>query len=753
MNRLRIFMLGSLLGLSQLLSGQGIPAPTTLTGNVYGLDQEGQKVALEGARLYWQDTQMGTLSRSDGSFSLPFPESIPPLIVSYIGYENDTLEVGQSAAISITLEQVATLETVTLEEKRSSTGISFLDPMKTELISESELLKAACCNLSESFETSPSVDVAFTDAVTGTRTIQLLGLAGPYTQINREAIPNVRGLSSMYGLTYIPGTWVEGLQLNKGTGSVANGFESIAGQINVELRKPEDSDRLYLNGYLNRMGRMEGNANFSHKFKGGSWSTATLLHASSNQIRNDRNEDGFLDNPLGTQLVGLNRWKRVGEKGLMLQLGIQGTYVDKLGGQATFEPTDDPAQVWGFQLNTRRVEGWAKIGKVYPEKPWRTMGIQIAGTYHDQQSDFGPNAYNANQQSLYVNGLYQGIFGNSNHKWRSGVSLMYDAYQEQLNGTNYDRTEIVPGAFFEYTYNFLDIFGLVAGLRADYHNLFGAFVTPRLHLRYTPFEKTVLRLSGGRGQRTANILAENQGLLASARQITIFGDGGNTPYGLQPEVAWNYGFNATQYFRLDYRDGSIAFDLYRTDFLNQIVIDMDASPQEVRFYNLEGQSYSNSMQVQLEYEVFKRVDMRLAYRWFDVRTTYGDQLLQKPLVSAHRAFLNLAYETRSDWKFDATVNWQGSKRIPFTESNPEPYRLPERSPDFVVVNAQVSKLFKGKKWEVYVGGENLLNFRQQAPILSAEQPFSEFFDSSLVWGPIFGRNVYAGFRYRLPYEG
>ncbi|MFK7924133.1 MAG: TonB-dependent receptor [Bacteroidia bacterium] len=705
-----------------------------------------ENTPLVGAKLFWLGTQKGTNTDQEGAFSLRKTAASNQLVVSFFGYSNDTILIGTQSFVEIRMQPDLTLDAVEIEGRKRATSISFLDPLKTENIGEKEIEKAACCNLSESFETNPSVDVAFTDAVTGTRQIQLLGLAGPYTQITRENMPHIRGLSSLYGLTYTPGFWVESIQLSKGAGSVANGYESIAGQINVELRKPEEADRFALNLYANEGGRLEANLNLAHKFEGGKWSTGLLLHGANRSAERDRNGDNFLDNPLNNTVIALNRWKYFGSNGLRIQLGIKGTYIDRFGGQ--LGASEDPT-LWGMQLNTRRLEGFAKIGKILP-KAGHSMGLQLSAATHEQDSYFGLREYDANQQTAYANFAYQGILGTTNHVFKTGLSFQYDRYAERLESTNYDRVEVVPGAYGEYTYNYLDKLGIVAGLRVDYHNLFGAFVTPRLHIRYAILEKTILRASAGRGQRTANILSENNGLLASNREFVIQGDGDNSdkPFGLDQEVAWNYGLNLTQLFTLDYREGTFSLDFYRTDFVNQIVIDLDQNPRQVVFYNLDGQSYSNSFQAQFDYELIKRLDVRLAYRWFDVKTTYDGKLRQKPLVSTHRAFVNLAYETRNYWKFDYTVNWQSSKRLPFTSANPERYRLEQLSPAFFIMNAQISKTWL-EKFDVYLGGENLLNFIQEDPILGSDQPFSPYFDSSLVWGPIFGRNIYMGLRYNI----
>jgi outer membrane receptor for ferrienterochelin and colicin len=538
--------------------------------------------------------------------------------------------------------------------------------------------------------------------------------------------------------------------LNKGTGSVVNGFESIAGQINVNLRNPASMDQMYYNLYTNEGGRMEANANLRLDV-GNQWGTALLLHGSFNALEHDRNKDGFMDMPLSKNFIALNRWEYYNDDGIHFQVGAKATAIDRIGGQLNFDiaQNEGSSNIWGMNINTQRYEGWTKLGKVNQDKPWQSIGWQTSGAVHNQNSFFGLNNYDASQKTLYSNLIFQSIIGNTGHQFKTGLSFQYDDYAEELNNTNYDRTEIVPGTFFEYTYSYLETFDAVAGIRADYHNLFGPFITPRLHLRYAITDKTVLRASGGRGFRTANILSENNGLLASSRDIIIKGDqNSDKPYGLDAEIAWNYGLNLSQKFTLDYREGVIGIDFYRTDFVNQIVIDLDGQPNEVTFYNLNGKSYSNSFQAQFDYELIKRLDMRLAYRWYDVKTTYGEYLLKKPLIASHRAFINLAYETINHWKFDYTLNWQGEKRVPLKSQNTEPYIIAEYSPDFILMNAQISKQWR-EVFDVYLGVENLLNFVQDNPIISAEDPFDDSFDSSLIWGPIFGRSFYLGLRYKI----
>ncbi len=741
---MRSLILISLLFFSFLVSAQ--QNKRLLKGKV--MEQSQEQLSVPGANILWLGTNKGVTSDANGAFEIPLSRRSNKLVISFTGYQTDTIQISGQNFVEVFLKPSLDLDEVEVVSRQKTTTISFMDPIKVTTITEEELCKAACCNLSESFETNPSVDASFTDAVTGTRQIQMLGLAGPYSQITRENIPDIRGLSAIYGLTYTPGPWVSSISLIKGTGSVVNGFESIAGQIDVALRNPSNMDQFYLNLFANQMGRFEANINTKFEVNE-KWSTAVLLHGKTQVQRNDDNDDGFMDNPIGNTFIGLNRWL-YNHDGITWDFGIKGTYIDQLAGQVDYEKSDKNSnQIWGMQSLTKRVEAWSKSGFVFNDQPNKSMGLQLSGVYHDFESTFGLRDYDAGQRSLYANYIFQNIIGDLKHKYKVGASFVYDDYRQTFNQKEYNHTEMIPGAFLEYTYNWEDRLNIVAGIRGDYHNNYGFFATPRLHIRYMPVEDFVVRLSAGRGQRTAQIISENVGFLASSREFDVQGQNNSNPYGLDAEVAWNYGINFSYEFELDYRVGVLSLNFYRTDFQNQIVVDLDSDLRKVSFYNLSGSSYSNSIQAQVDYELIKRLDMRLAYRWYDVKTTYGGELMEKPFVSTHRAFANFAYETRNKWKFDFTVNWKGQKRVPSTAANPIEYQRATESPDFYLVNAQVTKVWK-EKLDIYLGTENLFNYKQENPIIAADHPFNESFDASLIWGPVMGRNIYIGLRYRIP---
>lgn len=700
------------------------------------------------------DGTISAVSNEKGWFRMEVPRQLSYVLVAADQYRTDTLHLHSGNATSpysvYLQETTELLAGVDYTSRTGSTEISTLGFQKMEVIGSRELMKAACCNLSESFETTPSVDVGFTDAVSGYKQIQMLGLTGSHTLFTRENIPDVRGLAAITGLTFTPGTFVESMQLSKGTGSVVNGFEGTAGQINVEWIKPFDAKtpQWMLNGYQSHQGRSEGNIVYSGEIND-RLSTNLFLHGKSNWLNLDQNSDGFLDQPKGETFVVGNRWFYFSPKNIEIQGGIKGTYMTNSGGEVNHFTREIPRFSWFYSQEVQRGEAWAKIGYMNPVKKWQSMGLQLSGLYHKQATAYSGTHYTADQQSFYANYIYQTIINNTNHVIKFGSSFIFDNIGESFASREYKRQEIVPGAFAEYSYNYLSKFNVVAGLRGDYHNIYGAFLTPRLHLRYAPNDRNAIRASIGRAQRTANIFAENFAYMASNRQFIIHSASGSNPYGLDPEIAWNMGLNFTRKFKTGYREGTFTTDYYFTHFQNQVVVDIE-HPREVSFYNLDGRSYAHSFQAQVDYEIIPRLDIRLAYRYYDVKTTYGNTLLDKPLISRHRGFVNLAYATRSGWKFDYTFQVFGPKRLPEHSRDGSRLIASSATPSFTVMNAQISKSFIEDVFEVYAGVENILGNMQHHMILMSDNTASPYFDASLIWGQAMGRNIYIGFRYNIP---
>ncbi|OQX80147.1 MAG: hypothetical protein B6D64_03660 [Bacteroidetes bacterium 4484_276] len=721
----------------------------TVTGKVFEKNDKGKKAPLTGVNIYWAYNQKGTTTDVDGKFEISGVEGGEEehghdkhnLVFSFVGYQKDTIHVhGDMQNVEILLTSNQTLDGVEVSARQAGAHFSRIDPILTQNISSSELTKAACCNLSESFETNASVDVNYSDAVTGAKQIQLLGLAGIYSQIMTENIPNFYGLSNSFGLMYVPGPWMESIQVSKGTAAVVNGYESITGQINVEYKKPDHSEKLYLNTFWDSHGRLEGNFNAAVKLND-KWSTMIYGHVSNNQQKDDHNGDGFLDHPLYTQYNVLHRWKYLSDK-FMTQFGFQYIDEDRIGGQTDYKKSDGPVitNPYGIDIKTKRAQAFWKSGIVFG-RPSTSLGFLNSYTWHQQGSMFGLRDYNAVQNSYYGNLIFQSYIGDTRHNYSTGASYRYDYYDENLSDSTYSLRESVPGIFFQYTFTSPEKFTFIAGIRADFHNLYGTFCTPRIHAKYNLTPKTILRVSAGKGYRTANVIAENISLLASSRRIITEGT-------LNQEEAWNYGVNVTHYIDLRGRELTLSADFYRTDFLSQVIVDVDASTSQIRIYNLDGTSFSNSFQVEVSYELIKNLDLVAAFRINNVKMTIDNELQRKPLINKYKGLVNLSYATNlNKWQFDFTTQVNGGGRLPNTTSNPPGYQRGEDFPAYTIINAQVTKYFR--KWSIYAGVENLLDYTQDNPIIAADDPFGQYFDASMVWAPIIGRKLYLGLRYAI----
>ena len=696
-----------------------------------------------GATVYWNNTNIATSTDESGFFEIQRTDITNKLIFSYVGYENDTVIVNNvSDNIMVLLSKSFELDEVIVTGDLGGQFNSFLSIEAKQIITKSGLNKLPCCNLSESFENNATVDVTFSDAVTGAKQIKMLGLAGKYSQILRENMPAVRGLSSTYGLGFIPGTWMESVQVSKGSAAVINGYESITGQINLELKKPESSEKLFLNLYGNSEGKIETNLKSAFKLND-KVSTMFFWHGSQLNIAHDQNKDGFADMPLMKQYQVLNRWKIESPGKIEGQIGLRFLQDVRDGGQIDFiNNPDDNGGFYGIGIDTKQYELFGKFGFVIPGAEHSSLGTTYSLLRHEQNSFFGNKVYSGIQNSLYANVIYQTIIKNTQHNLSLGGSMVYDDYNESFNNDPFLRTEIVPGAFTQYTYVVPEKLSLIAGIRTDFHNLYGLFIVPRLHVKYEFSNQLIVRASAGKGYRTSNIFAENSSIFASSRILVLEED-------FKPEEAWNYGINITG--DLHYADNKelvFSFDFYRTDFVNQLVTDINADVNEVRFYNLKGKSFSNSIQAELSLEPVKRLDITAAFRINDVHVTMDDELIEKPLVSKHKGLVTFSYATNhKKWMIDITNQFVGTSSLPDLNQNPVEFRFDERSPAYYILHAQLTKRFK--KIDIYAGAENLTNYRQENLIIDAENPFGDNFDASLIWGPVTGRKFYAGIRYKI----
>ncbi len=737
-----------------------------ITGVV--LDENGNPMI--GANVYWAGTGVGVATDMDGQFSLmPVKKSIhtasrkggeqesPRLLVaSFVGYHNDTVEVKDRTPLTIVLIPEAVLDEVTITERKQGVLKSRTSAFDTQTIGTEELCRAACCNLSEAFETNASVDVAYADAATGAKQIRLLGLSGTYVQLIQENTPAVRGLAQNFGLEYIPGPWMNSIQVSKGTSSVINGYEATSGQINVELLKPQTQNPLSINLMLNSELHAEANIMGGWKLKEHLY-TGLLAHYQEGFMAMDDNHDGFADMPKSRNANLANRWfYKHGD--YTFQAFVRGLYDRRRGGQLS----DTVANPYHINLDTWRVEGFIKNGYVFDDESGSSVAVIAAVSYHNLNNRYGLRQWKANQLNAYLNAICQlnweggGLIDND-HRLSTGVSVNYDRYGEGLEADgvklNLDRQEVTPGIFAEYSYTYAEMLSLVAGVRADWSSRYGFFFTPRMNIRYTPWQWWTLRGSVGMGYRSPNAIADNTYILPSSRTLDMAGTIGQ-------EQAVNAGLSTTFYIPMGSRELQLSAEYYYTHFLNSVIVDLDQDPHAVHIYNqrdINGRSFAHSAQVEASMEVLRGWTWTAAFRWTDVEQTTIDgsgvaRLRIKPLTNRFKAVITTSYQTPlKKWQFDVTAQFNGISRLPdgFTAMGDlnGGYAHPRQLSWYPQLMAQVTKYFR--TCSLYLGAENMTNFRQSSPIIGADAPYGPDFDASMAWGPITGWKIYLGFRYDL----
>jgi outer membrane receptor protein involved in Fe transport len=724
---MKLYVLSGVIFLTHFLQAQ-------IRGVVQGTDSL-QTKPLKNVKITLLGTGTTVFSNEDGTFEILLGKTNPDTLLFVAkGYRSDRLVVTKAdrfLALNVVLISGQLVQDIVVNGQKNPHGISKMKTLHVEELTSAEFRKAACCNLSESFETNATVDVSMSDAISGAKKIQLLGLDAVYTQLQFENIPFLRGLESAFGMSVIPGTWLESIQITKGTGSVVNGYESMAGLVNLEFKKPKEMPRLGLNVYQNRFGRSElnlqGGVQLNERWHMGLFGSAASVYGTF-----DNNQDSFRDQALSNTFNLLQRFSYQGRR-MEAQLGLQ-AYVDqKLGGQTSY--TKAQPNGYGMELASEHLSIFSKTG-FFGKKPAQSLGVIAQLKFQNMSGLYGLRTFTGSEKRAYMNVIYDDIIGTADHKIKAGASFQFleihqwagQPFGAEVVGS--DRTEWVPGVFAEYAYSGNRL-SAVAGARFDQHNLAGAQFSPRAHLKYALTPQLDLRVTGGRAWRMPNFVADNLSLLASSKLWL-------SDQKLAPEISWNAGASLVQGFSFKKRKGSLSLDAYHTRFSQQLVADRDSLSGMVVFKNLANNSLATVLQVEFSYALLRGLDLRLAYKFQDVRALFNGSLQTQVLLPRQRFFANIAYQTRNKrWDYDLTYSRYSAVRLP-QGGQGKPWAL---------LNAQVTRNWK--HFEAYMGGENLLNVMQQNPIISAQNPFGSNFDATEIWSPIMGWNVYLGLRYTI----
>jgi outer membrane receptor for ferrienterochelin and colicins len=723
----------------------------TLKGKVFG-KQESNKKILPGASVNWIGTSLGSIANENAVFEIKLANiKDKRLIVSFVGYDTDTLNITDQTYITITLKGSKQLGEVTVTDDKSSHYISKLNPIKTEVITHKELTKSACCDLAGCFETQGTVQPQTTNVIANSKELRILGLSGVYNQLLFDGMPMFQGLSFTYGISSFPGTLVDNIFVAKGANSVLQGYESISGQINVIPLQPDRADKLLLNVYVNSFMEKHFNINFTSSIgKDKKWSTLMTLHSVQPSGKFDKDNDNFLDLPLLTRYMLYNKWKYGNEieVGWYSNIGLRYLNEKRIGGQTFFNPEDKTSAAYGQTIKYNQPELYAKTGYRFNNN--HALVFHVSSFYQNQNSTFGNVKYDATQ----ING-----YGNIQHEWlwkqkqllKYGFSFRYQNLEENILFANseiprsyaglYNAKQIVPGMFAENTFHLNDDqFVWIIGARVDNHQKFGTNFTPRTMLKYNIDEHNTIRTSFGTGWRQVNLFSENVTLLVSSRDI-IFSEQ------LNAEKALNWGLNYAHSFEKKNFSGTLMADFYQTRFSNQFFPDYDNDPTKAIIKNFTGKSISNGLQLEANLKFFKHIEFKISYNFLDVYREENNVKYVLPFNSKNRAMSALSYRSKNDkWYFDVNAHWYGRQRLPSTTSNPIEYQYPDYSKPYAVLNTQIT--FKLKQFEIYGGCENIFDFRQRQPIIGWQDPFSKYFDTSSVWGPTRGREIYTGIKWR-----
>ena len=680
-------------------------------------------------------------------------------------------------------ERADSLDAAVFVSRQSGNYLSKVKEIRTEVISAAGLCKMACCNLAESFENSASVTVGYSDAVTGARQIRLLGLSGIYTQMLDETRPVMRGLSAPFGLSYVPGQWLESIQIAKGASSVINGVECMTGQINMEHRKPTDEKPLFLNAALMSDSKVDFNIASSLQM-GYKWSTVILGHVSGNYSLHDMNGDGLLDDPKMLQFNLSNRWLYMADNGVQVRFGVRALQDKRLGGQILRDAdgkevlfdkdnfildrskASGKVNAWGSDILNRSINGYLKVGVPLNESNSQNIALIADYSYQNMDSYFGATKYLAGQHSSFFNLLYQNEI-NESHKFTLGLNGTYDLYNEDflrkvwiinvIEEKRNGRTDLAnAGVFGEYTFKSGDKFSSIVGLRGDWFYGQGFKVSPRVTLKYMPIDEIVIRANGGRGLRYSTPLVDNIGVFSTGKTFV----GAFDKHIL--EDAWTFGGNLTYYLPFGASSNTyLSIDYFRTQFAQQMVVDYEHQVNAINFYALNGKrSYTDNLQLDFSVDPVERFNITATFRYTNAKIELeGQGLVEKPMTSRFKGVLNLQYATRlSKWIFDFTASLNGSCRVyNFMEdlrgADGELLYKDGRTPVYPMLYAQVTRRFKG--WDVYLGAENLTNFRQEQVLIGQVgndgfvNPRMASFDASCIWGPLMGIKAHIGFRFTL----
>lgn len=675
-------------------------------------------------------------------------------MIGYLPYHAE-LDVNDSTAHTVVLEaQAATLDEVVVSGTLKE--VSKLDsPVPVEVYSSAFFKANPTPSIFDALQNINGVRPQLNCNICNTGDIHINGLEGPYTMILIDGMPIVSGLSSVYGLSGIPQSLIDRVEIVKGPASTLYGSEAVGGLVNIITKKPEHAPAISGDVFGTSWGEL--NSDLAARFRFGKKATSLLgVNHFTYQHPLDNNKDGFTDVTLQRRVSIFNKWSFARKYDRLFSVAGRYIYEDRWGGEMNWNRTfRGGSDVYGESVYTKR---WELFG-LYQLPGKENLVFTFSTNGHDQNSVYGDVSYIANQ---FV-GFGQLTWSKrlANHDLLSGAAYRYTRYDDNTPATASQSLTRLPGIFVQDEVALNDQHKLLLGLRYDYNSIHGSILTPRVNYKWnSKNKKNILRLSFGNGYRVANVFTEDHAALTGSRDVVFRED-------LKPETSWNGNLNFVKKITAGTTFIGLDATAFYTYFSNKIIADYDTDPNTISYDNLAGHAISQGISLNMDVAFRNGLKMLVGGTAMNVYSEENHIKIRQLFTERFTGVWNIGYTNRrSGLTVDYTGNVYGPMRLPLAGDR-DPRR--EFSSWWSIQNIQLTKIFTGG-FEVYGGMKNLLNWtpnrgnpfiiaRANDPfdkrvqfdntgktVPTAENPYALTFDPAYVYGPNQGIRGFLGVR-------
>ncbi len=717
----------------------------SFSGEIRGIVINKDK-AVSFANIVILNTKIGTQADENGKFIIKnAPIGKQTIQFSSVGYKNKQL------IINVIEEKTIILNIEIEEENTQLNDVVVTGTMKETIINESpapiQILnptffrKNPTPSLFESLSMVNGVRPQLNCNVCNTGDIHINGMEGPYTMVMIDGMPIVSALSSVYGLSGIPNSMVERIEVMKGPASTLYGSEAVGGLINVITKKPLNAPKF--NFDFNTSSYLENNFDASSKIKIGKFDILFSGNYFHFNKRWDINRDNFTDITLQNRISIFNKWSMRRSKNRIFNIAARYIYEDRFGGEIQWQKTNrGGSEVYGESIFTKRME---MLGSYQLPIDNQKVTLNFSFNDHQQNSVYGSTFYLATQRIAFGQILWDKKL-NKNHDALLGLTYRRTFYDDNTPITqtieNKNTPDLIrlPGFFAQDEATLNSKNKLLLGLRFDYNSKHGGIATPRLNWKFTPNKENIFRLSIGNGYRVVNLFSEDHAALTGSRKVLIAND-------LKPERSYNTNLDYQCFFTFENGYGNIQLNGFYTYFSNKIIADYDQNPELVVYDNLKGYGISKGVALNTEFSFSSSFKIFGGATLMDVYRKENDlkiNQIQTPNLTANYA---ISYSiSKSQLTFDLTGNLYSPMRLPVVRAYGD--TRPEYSQWFGIHNIQATKRF-ANGLQLYGGIKNFTNFLPKDPIFSPEKPFSEQFDPSYNYASLQGIRGFVGLRWSI----